>query len=71
MSCTSKRLLKVKTVNTKKYGREVMINNVISSGIKFKKIISSHALHDLSYSTFKSLVVKLFLETYSNNSSIL
>ena len=30
-SSTSKGLLKVKTINTKKHGKEAMINNAISS----------------------------------------
>ena len=66
-SSSSKGLLKVKTVNTKKYGREAMINNAISSWNNIQKIISSHVLCDLSYSKLKSLLVKYFLKTYSNN----
>ena len=66
-SSSSKGLLKVKTVNTKKYGREAMINNAISSWNNIQKIISSHVLCDLSYSKLKSLLAKYFLKTYSNN----
>ena len=66
-SSYSKGLLKVKSVNTEKYGRETMINNAISSWNNIQKIISSHALRDLSYSKLKSLLVKHFLKTYSNN----
>ena len=39
-SSSSKGLLKVKTVHKKKYGREAMINNAISSRNKIQKIIS-------------------------------
>ena len=66
-SSSSKGLLKVKTVKTKKYDREAIINNVILSWNKILKIISSHVLYDLSYSKLKSLLVKHFLKTYSNN----
>ena len=66
-SSSSKGLLKVLTVKTKKYGREAMINNAISSWNNIQKIISSHVLCDLSYSKLKSLLVKHFLKTYSNN----
>ena len=66
-SSSSKGLLKVKTVKTKKYDREAIINNVILSWKKILKIISSHVLYDLSYSKLKSLLVKHFLKTYSNN----
>ena len=66
-SSSSKGLLKVKAVNTKNYGREAMINNAISSWNNIQKIISSHVLRDLSYSKLKSLLVKYFLKTYSNN----
>ena len=47
-SGSSKGLLKVLTVKTKKYGREAMINNAISSWNNIQKIISSHVLCDLS-----------------------
>ena len=40
---SSKDLLKVKTVNTKKYGREAMTNNAVSSWNSIQKI-SSHVL---------------------------
>ena len=43
-SSSSKALLKVKAVNTKKYGREDMINNAISSWNNIQKIILSHVL---------------------------
>ena len=66
-SSTLKDLLKVKIVNAKKYGREVMTNSVISSWNNIQKIISSHVLRDLSYSKLKSLLVKHFLKSYSNN----
>ena len=66
-SSSSKGLLKVKTVNTKKYGREAMTNNAVSSWNNIQKIISSHVLRDLSYSKLKSLFVKYFLQSYSNN----
>ena len=66
-SSSSKGLLKVKTVKTKKHGREVIINSAISSWNNSQKIISSHVLRDLSYSKLKSLLVKHFLKTYSNN----
>ena len=65
-SSSSKGLLKVKTINTKKYGREAMINNVISWN-NIQKIISSHLLCDLSYSKLKSLLIKYFLKTNCNN----
>ena len=61
-SSSSKGLLKVKTIN-----REAMINNAISSWNNIQKIISSHVLRDLSYSKLKSLLVKYFLKSYSNN----
>ena len=66
-SSSSKGLLKVKTLNTKKYDREAMINNMIPSWNNIQKIISSHILRYLSYSKLKSLLVKHFLKTYSNN----
>ena len=66
-SSSSKCLLKVKTVNTKKYGREAMTNNAISSWNSIQKIISSHLLQDLSYSNLRSLLVKHFLKSYPNN----
>ena len=66
-SSSSKGLLKVKTVNTKKRGREIVINNAISSWNNIQKIISSHVLRDLSYAKLKSLLLKHFLKTYSNN----
>ena len=66
-SSSSKGLLKVKTVNTKKYGREAMRTNAISSWNNIQKIISSHVLRDLSHSKLKSLLVKYFLKAYSNN----
>ena len=66
-STTLKGLLKVKTVNTKKYGREVIINNAVSSCNNIQKFNSSHILRDLSYSKLKSLLVKHFRESYSNN----
>ena len=43
-SSSSKALLKVKAVNTKKYGREDMINNAISSWNNIQKIILSNVL---------------------------
>ena len=64
---SSKDLLKVKTVNIKKYVRKAMINNAISSWNNIQKIISSHVLRDFSYYEFKSFLVKHFLKTYSNN----
>ena len=45
-SSSSKGLLKVKTVNTKKYGREAIINNAILPWNKFQEIVSSHVLCD-------------------------
>ena len=66
-SSSSKGLLKVKTVNTKKYGREAMTNNAVSSWNNIQKIFPSHVLRDLSYSKLKSLLVKYFLKSYSNN----
>ena len=62
-----KGLLKVKTVNTKKYGREAMTNNAVSSWDNVQKIFSSHVLWDLSYSKLQSLLGKYFLKSYSNN----
>ena len=64
---SSKGLLKVKTLNPKKYDREVMTNNAISSWNVIQKIISSHVLRDLSYFKLKSLLVKHLLKSYSNN----
>ena len=66
-SSSSKGLLKVKTVNTKKYGREAMTNNAVLSRNNIQKIFPSHVLQDLSYSRLKSLIVKYFLKSYSNN----
>ena len=43
-SRSSRGLLKVKTVNTKKYGREAMTNNAVSSWNNIQKIFSSHVL---------------------------
>ena len=56
--------LKVKTVNTKKYGREAMTNNVVSSWNNIQKNFSSHVLRDISYYKLKSLLVKYFLKSY-------
>ena len=64
---SSKGLLKVKTVNTKKYGREAMTNNSVSSWTNIQKIFSSHVLRELSHSKLKSSLVKYFLKSYSNN----
>ena len=64
---SSKGLSKVKTINAKKYGREAMTNNAISSWNIIQKIISSHVLRDLSYFKLKSLLVKHLLKSYSNN----
>ena len=66
-SSFSKGFLNLKTVNTKKYGREVMIKNAISSWNDIQKTFSSHVLRDLSPCKLKSLLVKHFLETYSND----
>ena len=66
-SGSSKGLLKVKTTNTKKYGREAIINNGISLWNNIQKIISSHVLREFSYSKLKSLLLKYFLKTHSNN----
>ena len=66
-SSSSKGLLKVKTVNTKKYDREAMRTSAISPWNNIQKIISSHVLCDFSYSKLKSLLVIYFLKTYSNN----
>ena len=65
-SSSSKGLLIVKTVNTKNYGRETMTNNAVSWN-NIQQIFSSHVLRDLSYSNLKSLLVKYFLKSYSNN----
>ena len=70
-SSSSKGFLRIKTVNTKKYGRKAMANNAISSWNNFQKIISSHVLRDLSHSKLKSLLVRHFLKSNSNYSSIL
>ena len=43
-SSSSKGLLKVKTLNTKKYGREAMMNNAILSWNNIQKVISSNVL---------------------------
>ena len=64
---SSKGLLKVKTVNTKEYGREAMANNAVSSWNNIQKTFSSHVLQGLSYSKLKSLQVKYFLKSYSDN----
>ena len=50
-SSSSKGLLKVKTVNTKKYGREVMTNNAVSSWNNIQKKVS----HLMYYKTFHIL----------------
>ena len=63
-SSYSKVLLRVKTVNTKKYGREAMTNDAISSLNNIQTTISSHVRQDLSYSKLKSLLVKHFLKSY-------
>ena len=60
---SSKGLLKLKSVNSKKYGTEAKINNTISSWNDIQKTISSHVLCDLSSSKLKSLLGKHFLET--------
>ena len=65
-SSSSVGLLKVKTVKTKKYGKEAMVNNAIFSWNNQKNILSL-VLCGLSYSKLKSLLVKHFLKTYSNN----
>ena len=41
-SSSLKDLLKLKTVNTKKYGREAMTNNAVSSWNKIQKIFFSY-----------------------------
>ena len=46
-SSFSKGLLKVKTVHTKKYGGEAIINNATLPWNKFQEIVSSHVLCDL------------------------
>ena len=66
-SSSSKGLLKVKTVNTKNYGRETMTNNAVSSWNNSQKIFSFHVLQEISYSKLKSLLGKYFLKSYSNN----
>ena len=66
-SSFSKGFLKVKTVNTKKYRREAMTNNAVSSWNNIQKNFSSHVLRELSYSKLKSLLVKYFLKSYSSN----
>ena len=66
-SSASEGLLKVNTVKTKKYGKEAMINNAVLSWNNIQKIISCHVLRDLSNSKLKSLLLKHFLKTYSNN----
>ena len=70
-SSFSKGLLKVKNANTKKCGREAMTNNAVSSWNNIQKVISSHVLRDLSHSKLKSLLVRYFLKSNSNDSSIL
>ena len=63
-------LAEVKTVKTKKCGKEAMINNAILSRNNIQKIISYQVLRDLSYSKLKYLLVKHFLKTYRLNISI-
>ena len=46
-SSSSEGLLKVKTVNIKKYSREAIINNAVSSWNNIQKFISSYLLSDL------------------------
>ena len=65
-SSSSKGLLKVKTVNTKKYGREAMTNNAVLSWNYIQKIFASHVLRDFSYSKLKSLLVKYFVIIFIN-----
>ena len=60
-------MLKLKTVDAKKYGREAMINNAMLSWNDIQNTISSHVLLDLSSSKLKSLLAKQFQETYSND----
>ena len=66
-SSSSKGLLKIKTINTKKNGRESMTNNAVSSCNSIQNIFPSHVLRDLSHSILKSLLLKYFLKSYSNN----
>ena len=66
-SSSSEGLLKIKTVNTKKYGREAMTNNAVSSWSNIQKIFPSHVLRDFPYPKLKSLLVKYLLKSYSNN----
>ena len=66
-SSFSKGLLEVKTVNAKKYGREAMTNNAVSSWSNIQIFFSSQVLRDLSYFKLKSLLVKHFLNSYLNN----
>ena len=66
-SRSSKGFLKVKALKAKAYGKEAMIDNAILSWNNIQKIISSGVLCDLLYSNLKSLLVKHFLKTYSNN----
>ena len=60
---SSKGLLKIKTVKTKKYDREAMINNAMSTWNNIQKIISSPVLRDLSHSKLKWLLLKHFLKS--------
>ena len=66
-SSSLKGLSKLKTVNTKTHGRETMINNVISSWNDIQKTILFQILRELSSCKLKSLPVKHFLHTYSND----
>ena len=63
-----KGFLKVTSVNTKKNGREALINSALSSWNDIQKYLSSNKiLRDVPTFKLKSLLRKHFLETYNTS----
>ena len=67
-SCSLKGCLKVNIANTKKYGREALINSAVSSWNDIQKYFSSNKiLCDVPTFKLKSLLKKHFLDTYNTS----
>ena len=67
-SCSLKGFLKVNITNTKKCGRETLINSAISSWNDIQKYFPSNKiLRDVRTFKLKSLLKKHFLDTYNTS----
>ena len=67
-SCSSKGFLKVNIANTKKYGREALINSTMSSWNDIQKYFSSNKrLRDVPTFKLKSLLTKHFPKPYNTS----